>query len=110
VTYDQAPRAVLAFTPDKNAPLNALGQIQFSVGMGQLNFYDSVSTALDWIAPVGGKKALVLLSTGLDSSPPARWDALVRKLRSDDVVIFSVGLGGPLRGGSSKKTKKNAPP
>src|SRR5580700_1406757 len=78
VTYNQAPHAVLAFTPDKNALLAALGQIQFSVGMGELNFYDSVSTVLDWIAPVSGKKALVLLTTGLDSSSQARWEALVQ--------------------------------
>jgi VWFA-related protein len=106
VTYDQAPRAVLAFTPDKNALLNALGQIQFSVGMGQLNFYDSLSTALDWIAPVNGKKALVLLTTGLDSSSPARWDALVQKLRARDVVIFPVALGGWLRHAPDKPDKK----
>ena len=106
VTYDQAPRAVLAFTPDKNALLNALGQIQFSVGMGQLNFYDAVSTALDWIAPVNGKKALVLLTTGLDSSSPARWDALAQKLRARDVVIFPVALGGWLRRAPDKPDKK----
>ena len=106
VTYDQAPRAVLAFTPDKNALFNALGQIQFSVGMGELNFYDSVSTALDWIAPVSGKKALVLLTTGLDSSSPARWDALVQKLRARDVVIFPVALGGWLRRPPDKANKK----
>src|SRR5271168_2172668 len=106
VTYDQAPRAVLAFTPDKNALFNALGQIQFSVGMGELNFYDSVSTALDWIAPVSGKKALVLLTTGLDSSSPARWDALAQKLRARDVVIFPVALGGWLRRPPDKKKKK----
>jgi Ca-activated chloride channel homolog len=106
VTYDQAPRAVLAFTPDKNALLNALGQIQFSVGMGQLNFYDSVSTALDWMAPVSGKKALVLLTTGLDSSSEARWDALAQKLRARDVVIFPVALGGWLRRAPDKTDKK----
>jgi Ca-activated chloride channel family protein len=109
VTYDQTPRAVLAFTPDKNALLNALGQIQFSVGMGQLNFYDAVSTALDWIAPVSGKKALVLLTTGLDSSSAARWDALVQKLRARDVVIFTVALGGWLRRPPDKKKKAIGP-
>ena len=110
VTYDQAPRAVLAFTPDKNALQAALGQIQFSVGMGELNFYDSVSTVLDWIAPVSGKKALVLLTTGLDSSSQARWDALVQKLRARDVVIFPVALGGWLRRPPNKKKKATAPP
>jgi len=101
---------VLAFTPDKNALLNALGQIQFSVGMGQLNFYDAVSTALDWIAPLSGKKALVLLTTGLDSSSAARWDALVQKLRARDVVIFPVALGGWLRRPPDKKKKATGPP
>jgi VWFA-related protein len=110
VTYDQAPRAVLAFTSDKNALLAALGKIQFSVGMGQLNFYDAVSTALDWIAPLSGKKALVLLTTGLDSSSPARWDALVQKLRARDVVIFPVALGGWLRRPPDKKKKATGSP
>jgi VWFA-related protein len=74
--------------------------------MGQLNFYDSVSTALDWIAPVSGKKALVLLTTGLDSSSAARWDALAQKLRARDVVIFPVALGGWLRHALDKPDKK----
>jgi Ca-activated chloride channel family protein len=108
VTYDQSPRLILQFTSDKSAFLSALNTMQYTIGMGDLNLYDSISAVLDSLGTGAGKRALVILSTGLDSSPPARWDALVRKLRSDDVVIFSVGLGGPLRG-SSKKTKKPAP-
>jgi Ca-activated chloride channel family protein len=114
ITYDQSPHAILAFTPDKSSLNAALGQIQYTLGSTQLNFYDSVSTALDWIAPLSGKKALVLLTTGLDSSPPARWDALAQKLRSEDAVIFPVALGGSLRRPPEKKGKaakkaRNAP-
>jgi Ca-activated chloride channel family protein len=109
VTYAQEPRAVLSFTADKTALTNALGQIQYSLGMAQLNFFDSISTVLDWIAPLPGKKALVLLTTGLDSSTPARWDALVQKLRAQDVVIFPVALGGSLRRPLDKKKKPVAP-
>jgi Ca-activated chloride channel homolog len=110
-TYDRAPRAVLDFTADKSALLAALGNVQYTIGMGELNFYDSVSALLDWLGPATGKKALVLLTTGLDSSSPARWDALVQKLRRQDVVIFSVALGESLRGGPGKKpkSKKTAP-
>jgi Ca-activated chloride channel homolog len=106
VTYDAAPRPALAFTVDKPALLAALGQMQYTIGMGELNFYDSLSTVLDWLAPVTGKKAIIVLTTGLDSSPPARWDSLVRKLRGNDVVIFSVALGGPLRAAPPKKAKQ----
>jgi len=105
VTYDEAPRAILGFTRDKSALLAALGGVQYTIGMGDLNFFDSVSTVLDWLKPAAGKRALVILTTGIDSSPPARWDALVQKLRGDDAVIFSVALGGSLRVDTSKKSK-----
>jgi Ca-activated chloride channel family protein len=110
VTYDQAPHAILGFTPDKSALTAALGQIQYTLGTAQLNFFDSISGVLDWLAPIHGKKALVILSTGLDSSPPSRWEALAQKLRANDVVIFPVALGGTLRqpGGKKKKPAKNA--
>ncbi|HXO44875.1 MAG TPA: VWA domain-containing protein [Candidatus Cybelea sp.] len=105
VTYDQSPREVLNFTPDKSALFQALGGVQYTIGMGDLNFYDSVSGVLDWLGPAAGKRALVLLTTGLDSSGPARWDALVRKLRTEDIVIFSVALGGSLRSHPTTKPK-----
>jgi Ca-activated chloride channel homolog len=108
VTYDQAPRSILSFTPDKTSLLAALDGVQYTIGMGELNFYDSVSRVLDWLGPGTGKRALVVLTTGLDSSSSARWDALVRKLRGDDVVIFSVGLGGSLRGEKTKKSKSGS--
>ena len=107
VSYSQSPQAILAFTPDKSALAAALGQVQYTLGMGDLNFYDSVSTVLDWIAPLHGKKAIVLLTTGLDSSPPERWDALAQKLKKDDTVIFAVALGGSLRHPPSTKKKKS---
>jgi Ca-activated chloride channel homolog len=109
VTYDEAPHAALAFTSDKSAFLAALNTMQFTIGMGDLNFYDCVSSVLGSLDPAAGKRALVILSTGLDSSPPARWDALVRKLRSEDVVIFAVALGGILRGEPSKNRKAKNP-
>ncbi len=105
VTYDQAPREVLKFTADKSALLAALGGVQYTIGMGDLNLYDSISGVLDWLGPATGKRALVLITTGLDSSPPARWDVLVHRLRSQDVVIFPVALGGRLRGDKNKKSK-----
>jgi len=105
VSYSQAPQAILPFTTDKVGLAAALGEIQFTLGMGNLNLFDSVSMVLDWISPLQGKKAIVLLSTGLDSSPPERWDALTQKLKRDDAVIFTVALGGSLRQTSSKKKK-----
>lgn len=109
VTYDESPHAALPFTADKLAFLAALNSMQFTIGMDDLNFYDSVSRVLGSLDPAAGKRALVVLTTGLDSSPPARWDALVHKLRDEDVVIFAVALGGSLRGEPSKNKKSRNP-
>ncbi len=111
VTYSDAPKELLPFTSDRAALQNALGGNQYMIGMAALNLYDSISSVVEGIAPVPGKKAIVLLSTGLDSSGPEHFDALVQKLRTQDVVIFAVGLGGSLNDNAapvSKAEKKAA--
>ncbi len=108
IAYDEAPRGLLGFTSDRSAIATALGQLQYTMGAGQLNLFASISQVLDWIAPLAEKKAMVLLTTGLDSSPPAQWDALQQKLRTQDFVIFPVALGGSLR--TPPEKKKKSPP
>jgi Ca-activated chloride channel family protein len=97
VTYDSTAHEIVPFTMDKGVPLAGLSGLQYNLGMTQLNFYDSLSTVMDWLQPISGKRAVVLLTTGLDSLGSPRWDALEQKLRRDDVVIFPVALGGSLR-------------
>jgi Ca-activated chloride channel family protein len=107
VAYDQSPRQILAFTADKNLLLSALGEVQYNLGRADLNLCESLSQVLDWMKPIPGKRAVVLLSTGLDSSSAAQWEALAAKLHRDDVVIFPVALGGSLRASSATKRPKN---
>lgn len=106
VSYNEAPRQLLPFTSDKSLFLSALGKIDYGIGMADLNLYASLSQVLDWLKPLRGKRALVLLSTGLDSSQPSRWDALAAKLRGEDIVIFPVALGAALRGSAKTKSPK----
>jgi Ca-activated chloride channel family protein len=105
VAYNEAPRTILPFTADKNALTDSLKQVQYTIGFGELNLFDSISAVLDSMAAIPGKKAIVLLTTGLDSSPSSRWDALRQKLQSSDVVIFPVALGAPLRSPAKNKSK-----
>ena len=43
VTYDQSPHSILDFTANKALLLRALDNLQYNVGMAELNFYDSIS-------------------------------------------------------------------
>lgn len=96
-SYSDASQLILPFTADKAALARALVDLQYSLGSDELNFYDSVSASLDWLSTISGKRALVLLTTGLDSSPAGHWQSLIDKLRGSEVTIFPVALGGSLR-------------
>jgi VWFA-related protein len=110
--YNETAEPILNFTPDKPVAASALDQLRFNLGFGQLNLASSLTTALDWLARVPGKKSLVLLSTGIDTSPPAAVQNLLVRLKSTDVRVLAVSLGGELRVAESpeKKRSKKAPP
>lgn len=95
--YDQSPRLLLPFSADKRALQAALGGLRYNLGSGELRLYDAVTAATEWLRSLPGKKALVLLSTGLDTSGKAQWDALAEKLRAGDVTLYPIALGGELR-------------
>ncbi len=111
--YNDAPQLILNFTPDKFTAAAALDQLRFNVGFGQLNLASSVAPVLDWLAQIPGKKSLVLLSTGFDTSPPPAAENLIALLKSTDVRVLAISLGGELRGSNSvekKHSKKDPPP
>jgi Ca-activated chloride channel homolog len=110
--YNVAPEPILDFTSDKSFAAAALDQLRFNLGFGQLNLASSVATAIDWLARVPGKKSIVLLSTGVDTSPPIASQNLLARLKSTDVRILAVSLGGELRRADlpKKKHSKNGQP
>ncbi len=105
-TYDGAARLVLNLTENKLAIAQALDALHYNLGMGQLNLFDGLRAALAWLAPLPGKKAIVLLTTGLDTSGAGHWEELLQELRASDVVVLPVALGGELREPETQKDKK----
>jgi len=96
-TYDSDARLAAAFTTDKRALQQQVSGLRYNLGNSRLNFFGSLAAALDWLAATPGKKSVVVLTTGLDDGPPARWEALVEQLRASEAAIFPVALGGELR-------------
>lgn len=96
-TYTQGPQDVIGFTKDKAAARLALRSINFMQGYGELNMFSSISRAVDVLSVFPGKKSIVLLSTGVDTSPNVNWDSLRDKLRTADVRVVAVSLSGEMR-------------
>ena len=99
--YNDAPTPILDYTTDKRAVGAALDQIRFNLGFGNLNLATSLSTVLDWLTKVPGKKTVVLVSSGVDTSPPDAMQALLVRLETGDVRVLSVSMSGPLRNGKA---------
>jgi len=102
-TYSRRPQLVLDFTTDKSAARLALRSIDFRTGFGDLDLFSSVSAATDELAAVPGKKTIVLLSTGVDTTPDVDWPTLLAKLQISDVRIISLSLSGEIRKPGKKK-------
>jgi Ca-activated chloride channel homolog len=94
VKYAESPQAILDFTPDKQAAAAALEQLRFNLGFGSLNLSSSVSKVLEWLTSVPGKKTIVLLSTGVDTSPANESAAVLPQLATSDVRLLAVSLTG----------------
>src|SRR5438552_6891056 len=110
VKYAQAPAKLLDFTADKQAVEAAFGQLSFNLGFGSLDRPTSVLKVLEGLANVAGKKSIVLLTTGLDTSPSNDSAEAVQRLRTVDVRLLAISLTGGLRNPPAAGKKKRPAP
>jgi Ca-activated chloride channel homolog len=94
-TYAQGPQMLKAFSADRDSAKDAIRKIRISGTLGSINLTSSVLTVLDSFDSLQGRKALVLVSTGVDSSTGSLL-ALEQRLLTSDIRIFAVSSGGIL--------------
>jgi Ca-activated chloride channel family protein len=112
IKYAEAPQGILDFTTDKPAAAASFEQLHFNLGFGSLNLSSSVSNVLEWLTQVRGKKTIVLLSTGVDTSAVNERAKMLQQLKSGDVRLLAVSLAGGLQDsppGNKKKTAAKNP-
>lgn len=112
-SYGDRPQLLLNFTTDKQQAAVALNSANYDIGMANLNFYASLASAVDWVGVEDGKRAIVVLTTGLDSSGFESWQQLIAQLRRSNVMVLPVGLGGTLRDEPKRhknQARDSAPP
>ena len=110
VKYADAPQGLLDFTANKRSAAAAFDELDFNLGFGSLNLSASLSKVLDWLSSMQGKKTIVLLSTGVDTSSTKQIQDLLNRLQSSEVRILAVSLSGDLRNPPPTGKKKLASP
>jgi Ca-activated chloride channel homolog len=109
VKYADAPQGLVDFTANKQSAAAAFDGLGFNLGFGSLNLSASLSKVLDWLSTVQGKKTIVLLSTGVDTSSSKQIQDLLNRLQTSDVRILAVSLTGDLRNPAPATNKKKSP-
>jgi Ca-activated chloride channel homolog len=102
-SYSKTPKLLLDFTTNKSAARATLQDINFGNDFADLNLSSSLATAIDSLAPLPGKKTIVLLSTGVDTSSAPNWPLIQQELSTSDVRILAVSLAGDLRKPTKRK-------
>jgi VWFA-related protein len=67
----------------------------------------SVSKVLEWLSSVQGKKTIVLLATGVDTSSSNESGRVMQQLKAGDVRLLAVSLAGDLQNPQPGNKKKS---
>lgn len=90
-TFDLKPRIEVDFTRNKDEVRQALAHLIFP-GFSESNVFDALLDTVDRLQDVKGKKAILLLASGVDTFSKNTLDQSLKRLRQTDVSIFSIGI------------------
>ena len=69
VCYSSGAAVQFELSEDKSAARLALRELNFHLGFADLNLSKSLLEVLSWLSAIPGKKTVVLIGSGVDSSP-----------------------------------------
>ena len=96
MVYDLRTEVLLDFTRNKQAAFGALSVLR-TPGFSESNLFDAVSEAVERMHDIAGKKAIVLISSGVDTFSKTRYDAVLKKVQASDTPIYAIGTGQAAR-------------
>lgn len=91
-TYDDRLHTVVDFDAPHEKWDAAFSEVAVP-GFSEANFYDAAAAVLDRLAPMPGRKALLVISTGIDTFSHASFDDLTKKAKAGDTPVYAIGLG-----------------
>lgn len=96
VAYDIRPEILVDFTKDKRALFDGLNRLRIPA-YREICLYDAVYDTLKRMENVDGKKAIFLISSGLDTISKHNYPETLKKAEASDTVIYSVSIGQYVR-------------
>jgi Ca-activated chloride channel homolog len=91
VAYDMRPEILSDFTQDKRELYAGLNRMRIP-GFSETNLFDALKDTLDRLEEVDGKKAVLLIGTGVDTFSKITFDTMLKRVNNTNAVIYCIGM------------------
>jgi len=91
VEYDMHTNILSDFSPDKHKAEQALSMLRIP-GMSESNVFDALTDIADRMSGIEGRKAILLIGTGLDTFSKITFDQARKSLQESGVPIYSISI------------------
>jgi len=91
IAYDMKPEILTDFTTDKMKIQEALQRLQIPAWR-EANMFDAVTDTADRMSAIEGRKAILLITTGVDTFSKLTYDQTRKKLQEAGVPIYPISL------------------
>jgi Ca-activated chloride channel family protein len=91
VTFDLNPTILADFTQNRYEVTQALDRLRIP-GFSEINLYDALSFTIDRMKDIQGRKAILVICTGIDTFSKLTYEQLLKIVRNSDTVIYPVSI------------------
>jgi Ca-activated chloride channel family protein len=96
VAYDIRPEILSDFSTDKRKAYEAMQRLRIAA-FSESNLFDALVDTADRMSGIEGRKAIVLIASGIDTFSKLTFDKTRKALQTASVPIYGVGLMQALR-------------
>jgi VWFA-related protein len=96
VMYDLKTQILQDFSRNKSAAFDALNSMRIP-GFSETNLFDALTETIDRMSDIEGKKAIVLISSGVDTFSRTRYDQALKIVQGSDTPVYAIGTGQAVR-------------
>lgn len=96
VAYDMKPEILSDFSTDRSKTQEALSRLRIAA-FHEANLFDAVTDTANRMTSIEGRKAILLITSGIDTFSKQTFDQCRKKLQEDGVPIYVFGLLQALR-------------
>ncbi|HEU0123159.1 MAG TPA: VWA domain-containing protein [Bryobacteraceae bacterium] len=96
VAYDLRPEILSDFSTDKRKAQEGMQRLRIAA-YSESNLYDALTDTADRMSEIEGRKAIVLIASGVDTFSKLTFDQTRKKIQQAGVPIYAIGIMQALR-------------